>query len=437
MNREILHIALPAIVTNITIPLLGLVDTAIAGHLSGAGGAVYISAVAVGAMMFNLIYWNFGFLRMGTSGLTAQAYGRADKAAATLVLQHASVLALLIGLGIIALQWSLQRITLIAIGAEPGVEALALTYFYIAVWGAPPTLVMMAIKGWMIGMQDSKHPMHISIGVNVVNILLSLTAVTVLGLGFKGIAIGTVVAQWLGLGYSLWILRRKYGEHLSDVSLRQALHFRGARGFFRVNVHIFVRSTLMMVQALFFTSASARAGNMTLAVNTLILHMGILFSYFMDGLAFAGEAITGKYFGQGNRKAEHRCVRHLFGWGMAFAAVCTLIYAIFPEEIFSLLTSDRSVVHTALRYRWWCAVIPVAGMAAFVWDGVFIGLTRTRHMTTAVGIALGVFILCYVTGVEQWGNHALWAAYVGFLATRSIVQSVQYAQLRQSESVAK
>lgn len=174
MNREILHIALPAIVTNITIPLLGLVDTAIAGHLSGTGGAVYISAVAVGAMMFNLIYWNFGFLRMGTSGLTAQAYGRADKAAATLVLQHASVLALLIGLGIIALQWPLQRITLIAIGTEPGVEALALTYFYIAVWGAPPTLVMMAIKGWMIGMQDSKHPMHISIGVNVVNILLSL-----------------------------------------------------------------------------------------------------------------------------------------------------------------------------------------------------------------------------------------------------------------------
>ena len=287
MNREILHIALPAIVTNITIPLLGLVDTAIAGHLSSADGAVYISAVAVGAMMFNLIYWNFGFLRMGTSGLTAQAYGRADKAAATLVLQHASVLALLIGLGIIALQWPLQRITLIAIGAEPGVEALALTYFYIAVWGAPPTLVMMAIKGWMIGMQDSKHPMHISIGVNVVNILLSLTAVTVLGLGFKGIAIGTVVAQWLGLGYSLWILRRKYGEHLSGVSLRQALHFRGARGFFRVNVHIFVRSTLMMVQALFFTSASARAGNMTLAVNTLILHMGILFSYFMDGLSLS------------------------------------------------------------------------------------------------------------------------------------------------------
>lgn len=430
MNREILHIALPAIVTNITIPLLGLVDTAIAGHLSGAGGAVYISAVAVGAMMFNLIYWNFGFLRMGTSGLTAQAYGRANKAETALVLRHASALALLIGVGIIALQWPLQRITLLAIGAEPEVEALALTYFYIGVWGAPPTLVMMAIKGWMLGMQDSKHPMHISIGVNVVNILLSLTAVMALGMGFKGIAVGTVVAQWLGLGYSVWILRRKYGEQMRGLGIRQALHFRGASRFFKVNVHIFVRSTLMMVQALFFTSVSARAGNMTLAVNTLILHMGILFSYFMDGLAFAGEAITGKYFGQGNKAAEHRCVRHLFGWGMAFAAVCTMMYALFPEEIFSLLTSDCSVVHTALRYRWWCAVIPVSGMAAFVWDGVFIGLTRTRHMTTAVGIALGVFFLCYAAGIDRWGNHALWMAYIGFLATRSIVQSLQYTHFR-------
>lgn len=429
MNREILHIALPAIVTNITIPLLGLVDTAIAGHLSG-GGALYISAVAVGAMMFNLIYWNFGFLRMGTSGLTAQAYGRGNKAEAAALLGHAAALSLLIALGIIGLQWPLQRITLAAIGAEADVEALARTYFYICVWGAPPTLLMMAIKGWLLGMQDSKRAMHISIGVNVVNILLSLTAVVVLGLGFKGIALGTVVAQWIGLGYSLWLIRRHYGAITALLTVNDAFRFTGASRFFKVNTHIFIRSTLMMVQALCFTAISARSGYLTLAVNTLILHMAILFSYFMDGLAFAGEAITGKYFGQSNVAAEHKCVKHLMGWALALTAVCTAVYGIFPEEIFRLLTDDARVVHSALRYSLWCAVIPVAGMAAFVWDGVFIGLSLTRHMTTAVGIALGIFFLIYALMYQPWGNHALWLAYVGFLGTRSAVQTVQYALLR-------
>ena len=321
MNREIFHIAIPAIVTNVTIPLLGLLDTAIAGHLPGGSGATFISAVAVGAMMFNLIYWNFGFLRMGTSGLTAQAYGSGDKAETVAVLQHAMALGFLISVGIIVLQWPLQWVTLLAIGPSDTVRQLALTYFYIGVWGAPPTLVMMGIKGWLLGMQDSRSPMVISIAVNVLNIVLSVIAVFALGLGFTGIIVGTVLAEWIGLAYSLWLLRRKYRSHVAAMDWRKAFGFKGSARFFKVNSHIFIRSTLMMLQALFFTAAGARSGDMTLAVNTLILQMAILFSYFMDGIAFAGEAIAGKYYGRGDVAAEHSCVWHLFGWAGAFTAI--------------------------------------------------------------------------------------------------------------------
>lgn len=425
-NREIWQIAIPAIVTNVTIPLLGLLDTAIAGHLSGGSGATFISAAAVGTMMFNLIYWNFGFLRMGTSGLTAQAYGRGSMAETVAVLQHAMGLGLLIAVGIIVLQWPLQWCALKVIGPSHEVEALALTYFYIGVWGAPPTLVMMGIKGWLLGMQDSRSSMVISIAVNVLNILISLLAVLVLRMGFVGIIVGTVAAQWLGLGYSVWLLRRKYGAYVAAIDWRHALRFGGAMRFFKVNGHIFLRSTLMMVQALFFTAAGARSGDLTLAVNTLILQMAILFSYFMDGIAFAGEAIVGKYCGMGDAAAERSCVWHLFGWAGALTAICTVLYVAFPAAMFALLTDDGSVVSAALHFRWWCSVLPVAGMAAYVWDGVFIGLTRTREMLVAVGVALAVFFITYAAVPAQWGNHGLWLSYIAFLATRSVMQSAQY-----------
>ncbi len=426
MNREIFRIALPAIVTNVTVPLLGLLDTAIAGHLSSGSGATYISAVAVGAMMFNLIYWNFGFLRMGASGLTAQAFGRADKAGTVAVLQHATALGLLISIMIILLQWPLQWVTLLIIGPSDEVRDLALTYFYIGVWGAPPTLMMMGIKGWLLGMQDSRSPMVISIAENVLNIFVSVLAVYALGMGFKGIIVGTVVAEWAGLALAMGLLRHKYASHVADVDFRRAFQFRGARRFFRVNSHIIIRSTLIMLQTLFFTAAGARSGDLTLAVNTLLLQMSILFSYFMDGIAFAGEAVAGKYCGRGDVAAERSCVWHLFGWAFVFTAICSILYAVWPGRIFSLLTSDRVVVDAALCYRWWCVAVPVAGMAAYVWDGVFVGLTRTREMMTAVGVALAVFFITYAALPTAMGNHALWTAYIAFLATRSAMQTCQY-----------
>ncbi len=422
MNREILRIALPAIVANITIPLLGLLDTAIAGHL---GDATVIGAIAVGSMLFNFVYWNFGFLRMGTSGMTAQAYGAGDKDAQARMLQQSSVLALVIALAIVVLQWPIRWLGFTVIGPSDDVLQLAHTYFDIVVWGAPPTLMMMSIKGWLLGMQDSKGAMYISILVNVINIIASLAAVYVLDMGFVGIAVGTLVAQWLGLAYSLWFVRHGYGTIVSLVDWRKTLHLKGSGRFFKVNADIFVRSTLLMLANLFLVSVGARSGDLILAVNALLQQLNSLFAYFMDGIAFAGEALVGKYYGRRDLSHLRQCVRRLFVWAAVLTVAFTVLYA-FPQHIFALLTDDQPVRLAAMDYRWWCALLPLCGAAAFVWDGVFIGLTYSRGMLWAVAVADVFFFVLYFVLPASMGNHRLWLAFVIYLAMRGIVQTVLY-----------
>ena len=434
-DREIGRIALPAIVTNVTVPLLGLVDTAIASHMgTGGQGAAFIGAIAVGTMMFNLIYWNFGFLRMGTSGLTAQAYGRHDRDGSAAVLRQATALGLMIGAAILILQWPLQWISLLVIGPGDDVRQLALTYFYIVVWGAPPTLMMMGIKGWLLGMQDSRGPMVISVGVNVLNIVLSLLAVYALGMGFSGIGVGTVASEWVGLAYSLWLVRHKHPwlrEHVGRLSLR------GTGAFFKVNGDIFLRSFLMMLLTLFFMAVGARSGDLVLAVNALIMQLFTLFSYFMDGLAFAAEAVVGKYCGAmqagGGHEAGQRLmasVKRLFMWATLLTAVATVVYGIWPHQIFSLLTDSGPVVEASMHYRWWCVAIPAAGMAAFVWDGVFIGLTRTRMMLLAVAIAVAAFFATFLISWPTMANDGLWLAFVLYLALRGLVLTAVWPRMK-------
>ncbi len=425
MSRDILRIAIPSIVTNITIPLLGLFDVGIAGHL---GNASFIAAVSVGAMMFNLIYWNFGFLRMGTSGMTAQAYGRDDRNEVVLILKRVCLLGVLIGGVIVALQWPLQELALLIISPSQAVRKLALTYFKIGIWGAPATLTMMGIKGWFLGMQDSKRPMFISVGVNVVNIVISVLAVFVFRLGFPGIALGTVCAEYAGLCYSLWLLRSRYPDLLKKMSvgLLHGLNMRGSGHFFGVNGNIFLRSFLLMIVNLAFVAIGARSGDVILAVNALMMQLFTMFSYFMDGIAFAGEALVGKYEGAHKIREQRRCVRLLFAWGMLITAVYTLIYILIPDYIFRLLSDDATVVAQAMQLHWWCVAIPIAGMAAFVWDGVFIGLTRTRAMAQAVLMAVVAFFVIYWVLPDTMGDNALWFAFVSYLSMRGVVQTLQY-----------
>jgi len=431
IDREILRIALPAIVANITIPLLGLIDLTIAGHL---GNAAFIGAMSVGAMMFNLTYWNFGFLRMGTSGITAQAYGRGDMSGAAQTLCRACALAMAIAIGIIALQYPLQWATLKIIGPSPNVLALAQQYYTIVVWGAPAILTMMAIKGWFLGMQDSKSAMCISVCVDTINVVASLVAVFAMHLGFVGIAIGTLVAEYVGLIYSMALVWHKHHSLLCGVNFAELFHWQDMKRMMTVNTHIFFRSFFLIVVTLSFVSIGARSGDLILAANAIIMQLYILFSYCMDGFAFAGEALVGRFSGEGNFLETKRCVKHLMMWGVSLMLIYMAVYGILPQQIFSILTDNPAVVATATNYRWWCVAIPAVSMAAFVWDGVFIGLTDTRGMLYTVMLASAIFFIIYFILPFGEGNNKLWLAFISFLAVRSITQTAIW--LNQKKKIA-
>lgn len=418
-DQQILAIALPAIVTNITVPLLGLVDTAIVGHM---GSAAYIGAVAVGSMIFNLVYWLFGFLRMGTSGMTAQACGRRDFNEITRLLVRSGWVSLTIALLIVVLQWPIREGMLCFIGPTDDVRPLAATYFDIVVWGAPAMLSLYSLSGWFIGMQNTRIPMLVSIMQNVVNILASLTFVYGLGMKVEGVALGTVVAQYAGCMMALWCLWRYYRKVLG---LRgQSFHRSSLTAYFSSNRDIFLRTLCLVAVNLYFTSASARQGATILAVNTLLMQLYLLFSYILDGFAYAGEALGGKYWGAKEMDTYKDIVRRLFGWGALMTILFTAIYVIGGTPFLSILTDEPQVVEASKAYVWWAYLIPAAGVAAFIWDGLFIGTTQTRGMLVSSAVAALVFFVTATVTMNIMGNHGLWLSMILYLLTRGIIQTL-------------
>ncbi|MBQ8703059.1 MAG: MATE family efflux transporter [Bacteroidales bacterium] len=442
MNKRILGLALPNIITNITVPLLGMVDMAIVGHLSSS----HIGAITIGTSIFNLIYWNFGFLRMGTSGFTAQAYGarRWDEAMATLV--RASVLALAIALLLIILQWPLSRLALVIFEGSDEVMRMALTYFFIRIWAAPATLGLYAIKGWFIGMQDSKTPMWIAIVLNCVNILASLLFVLVLHWDIAGVALGTVVANYSGLALALFFLRKKVKDINGIQAVRdvkEILRWDSMKRFFKVNSDIFLRTICLSTVFTFITAASGRISDEVLAIDALLLQFFTLFSYIMDGFAYAGEALVGRYIGARQSRQLRLSVRLLLLWGLVLTAVFTLLYALFSQQFLHIFTSDVTLINAAGDYLVWVLVIPVCGFAAFLFDGIFIGATASRTMRNAMFVATAAFFLIYFGQKAYLGdsltshswNNTLWIAFMVFLVLRGMLQGLRvrkdiYSQTR-------
>ena len=419
-DHQILVIALPAIVTNITVPLLGLVDTAIVGHM---GSAAYIGAVAVGSMIFNLVYWVFGFLRMGTSGMTAQARGRRDFSEATQLLMRSCRVSLSIALLIVVLQWPVREGMLWFIGPSGDVWPLAVTYFNIVVWGAPAMLSLYSLSGWFIGMQNTRIPMFVSIIQNVVNIVASLTFVYGLGMKVEGVALGTVVAQYAGCLVAMAFLWRYYRKVI--ISRGQSSHLLTfSPSHFSTNRDIFLRTLCLVTVNLYFTSAGARQGATILAVNTLLMQLYLLFSYIMDGFAFAGEALGGRYWGARDMEAYKDVVRRLFGWGAMMTILFTAIYVVGGKPFLSLLTDEPQVVEASQTYVWWAYLIPAAGVAAFIWDGLFIGTTKTRGMLISSAIATLIFFATATITIVIMGNHGLWLSMILYLLTRGIIQTL-------------
>lgn len=426
MNRRILRLAIPSIISNITVPLLGLVDVTIVGHL---GATAYIGAIAVGGMLFNILYWNFGFLRMGTSGLTSQAYGRKDASGEVRILVQALSVGLISALGILIGQYPVERLAFYLLDTSAEVEKYAVAYFRVCIWGAPAVLTMYGFKGWFIGMQNSRFPMFIAIAVNVINILGSLCFVYVLGMKVEGVALGTVVAEYSGLGIALVLWMKYYGKLRFRIALRNSLQFSAMRRFFAVNRDIFLRTLCLIAVTTFFTSTGARQGDVVLAVNTLLMQLFTLFSYIMDGFAYAGEALAGRYVGACNLKQLRHAVRNLFGWGAGLSLLFTLLYGVGGKNFLHLLTSDQQVIQEAAHYFYWVLAIPLAGFAAFLWDGILIGATATRQMLWAMLVASLTFFFIYYAFSGGTDNHVLWLAFLVYLFLRGAMQTVLGKQI--------
>lgn len=422
-HRQILRIALPSIVSNITVPLLGLIDVAIVGHLNNIS---YIGAIAIGSMIFNLVYWVFGFLRMGTSGMTSQALGNRNLPEVTRLLLRSLTISSAIALLMILLQIPLHHLMFALIKPTPDIAELSSTYFYMVIWGAPAMMLLYGLTGWFIGMQNTRIPMFVSIMQNIVNIIVSLILVLCLDMGFHGVATGTVIAQYAGLVAALTLLLRHYGRLHKYIQLKGLFAADAMLKFFRVNSDIFLRTLFLVAVNLFFTSAGAQQGAVILAVNTLLMQLYLLFSYIMDGFAYAGEALCGRYYGANNTEGLHQTVRRLCAWGAVMVVLFTIAYSTAGKSFLELLTDDTTVIAASGEYFIWALAVPVAGAAAFIWDGVFIGITATRGMLAATAIAAFCFFVVKILLQPSLGNHALWMAQIVFLSARGAVQTVVF-----------
>lgn len=425
LNRQILKLAAPAIINNITVPLLGLCDTAIAGHL---GSASYLGAIAVGSLMLNVFFWLSGFLRMGTTGLTARSIGRRNAEECREVIRKSLIIAGVISILVILFREYLLALFIRLVSPDENVTELASQYFRIGVWGVPAQLAVMAVSGWFIGLQTTVVPMTIAIGTNIINIITSIALAFGFKKGFSGIAYGTLCANWIGAIAALIWARRRYVSLRGDRS-------RGNgtirwRELFAVNSALFVRSACIMAVTLTVTSVGARLGELTLAANAVIMQFFMFFSYFMDGFAFSGEALAGKYSGAGDRKMVSTVLKRLCIWGAGMALSFLLIYASGSREIVSFLTDSSAVIEEAMRYRIWIMLLPPVTVAAFIYDGIFVGLTRTRAMmsVTLAGAAL-FFILLFCLNLKI-DNNLLWAAFESYLFIRGISLAIIFAMQR-------
>lgn len=424
MNRSILKLAIPNIVSNITIPLLGLVDLALMGHLDSE---VYIGAIALGGVIFNFIYWGFSFLRMSTTGFTAQAYGTKNQTESITILIRALLVAGIISFFILILQAPIAWGSFKIIGGSQEVESLANQYFRIRVWAAPAALSLFVFSGWFLGMQNARFPMVIAIAVNVVNIILSMFFVFVLNMNSNGVALGTVISQYVGLAIAFILFFSKYKNLLCKVSKKGIMNLKILTEFFKVNTDIFIRTFCIIAVFTFFTSKSASINDTVLAVNSMLIQLLLFFSFFIDGFAFAGEALVGRFIGAKEIHNLKQVIKLLFYWGIGLALAFTLLYMGGVNSILKLLTTQAEIIKEAQPYLVWVILVPIATFGSFIWDGVYIGATASKAMRNTLLIsAFAVFAPVYYFFSPHLGNHALWLGMLLFMFSRGVVQSILF-----------
>ncbi len=425
MNRQILALAIPNILTSLSVPLLGVVDTALMGRLEDI---YYLGALAIGSMIFNFIYWLFGFLRMGTTGFTAQAHGENNPETLSLYLVRPLCIAMLIALSLLVLQYPIAELSFYWVESSAEVEKFAREYFSIRIWAAPATLMLYVLNGWFLGRQNARFPMYLAFAINIVNIAANVYFVNGLGMNAAGVAWGTLVAQYVGLFLAFGLLLKRYGELLPYFApaLRQ---WQGFKRFFQVNSDIFIRTLCLLATFTFFTAESARLGEKVLAVNTILLQFLTVMAYGVDGFAYAAESLVGKYLGAGQYEQLKRAVRYLFYWGQGFGLAFACLYFFGFSQIFYVFTDKRELLLAAIPYLGWVVAGPLVNTPCFIWDGIYIGATASVAMRNSMLIStLLVFFPAYYLLAPTLGTHALWAAMLLFMFSRGLTLTLMSKQ---------
>ncbi|WP_069131862.1 MATE family efflux transporter [Rhodohalobacter halophilus] len=419
MNKNILKLAIPNIISNLSVPLLGVVDTALVGHLDQV---FYLGALAVGGMIFNFLFWGFGFLRMGTTGLTAQEYGARNREGMMMILARVQLIALSMGLLIILLQSPIALFSLWIIDSSAEVAEFTKVYFDIRIWTAPGVLALYGLNGWFLGMQNAKYPMIVTIVHNLLNIVLNIFFIQVLDMHVDGVAYGTLISTYMALGIAVFLYLKRYKRYLSHFIQKEIFNAEELTRYFSVNRDIFIRTLCLIFTFSFFTAMSAKQGDLVLAANTILLQLWMVASYGIDGFAYAAESLIGKYKGRRNQEGLKKAVYYNLGWGLGLGLIGSMAYGLFGDLILRIFTNNTEVIELAKVVLFWTVMAPTVSSICYILDGVFIGATETAPMRNTMLAATFVFFLpAYYIGTAMIGIHGLWLAMVLFMIVRGAV----------------
>ena len=424
MNKSILKLAIPNIISNITIPLLGLVDMILMGHLDSA---IYIGAIALGGTIFSVLYSFFSFLRAGTTGFTAQSLGNNDNTETIYSLYRSVCIGIPIIILILSLQIPIAKISSLLLDGSNEVKELAITYFYVRIWAAPANILLYCLNGWFVGMQNTKIPMFIAILINVMNIIFSFILVIIFEQNVKGVALGTVIAQYSGLTLAVILLLKNYSSYFVKIDSKILFDIEKMKRFFKVNRDLMIRSFLLIISIAFFTNQSAKLGNNILAINMILLQSFYIFSYFTDGFAYAGEALVGKFVGSKDKENLQKVIRLLLIWGFSISIPFSILYALFPTEFVKIISDNTEILTEIKPYYIYMIIIPLITFAAFIWDGIYIGATASKAIrNTMIISSIFIFIPSWYILMPRFGNHGLWVAFLFFMIARGTAMSLMY-----------
>jgi multidrug resistance protein, MATE family len=424
-NARVFAIAGPAMLANLTTPLLGIVGTAAIGRL---GEAHLLGGIALSALVFDGAYWLFAFLRMGTVALTAQALGAGDAAEQRAVLLRALLIAALIGVLLIALQAPLASAIYRALGGSDAVRAAAESYFFVRIWSAPCGLANFAVLGWLVGIARAGTALALQIVINLVNMAATIVLVLVLDYGIAGAALAAVLAETLGLVLGLgiaWLLAGRRVDSAAGVLLRRdkLVHM------LAINRDIMIRTVAIVTAFTFFTAQGARAGDVALAANAVLHNFILIGSFFLDGFATAAEQLCGRAVGAKDGSAFVAATRRILAWGFVFGAATTVFFLLVGGALIDVMTTSDAVRATARQFMLFAALAPALGVAAYAFDGIYIGATWARDMRNLMLVALAIYLATW-WALRPYGNSGLWIALLTFLAARGLLQAARYPRLR-------